>query len=129
LPADRLSIEQSQYSGQWKGNDLTVEYSYSKGQGQMELSGNIRFANSLILGYTRLEDFRFGAIFLDENGRVLEQIGLATNRDSFDPIPFNRRVNLPSKAVFMAFTYQGKAVEGADEGGSGVTSFWFYPVQ
>jgi hypothetical protein len=129
LPADRLSIEQSQYSGQWKGNDLTVEYNYSKDRGQMDISGNVRFASSLVLGYTRLEDFRLGAIFLDKNGRVLQEIGLATNRDSFDPISFNRRINLPSNAVSIAFSYQGKAIEGADEGGSGLTSFWFYPIR
>ncbi|SPF36666.1 conserved exported hypothetical protein [Syntrophobacter sp. SbD1] len=122
--ADRLSIEQFRYSGQWKGNDLSVEYSYSKDQGQMDLSGNVRFSNSLIMGYTELKDFRLGAIFLDQNGKVLEQIGLATNRDSFDPIPFNRRINIPSNAVFMAFSYQRKACDQ----GRGKTSFWFYPI-
>ena len=54
---------------------------------------------------------------------------LATNRDSFDPIPFTRRINLPAKAVSIAFSYQGKAIEGADEGGGGITSFWFYPIR
>ncbi|MGA3115821.1 MAG: hypothetical protein ABSF90_15475 [Syntrophobacteraceae bacterium] len=121
---DRLSIEQPRYSGQWKGNDLSVEYRYSKDQGQMDLSGNIRFAYSMTMGYTNLQDFRLGAIFLDKNGKVLKEIGLATNRDAFDPIPFNRRINLPSDAVFMAFSYQGKA---CDEG-RGKTSFWFYPI-
>ncbi len=58
----------------------------------MDLSGNIRFANFLTLGYSRLQDFRLGAIFLDENGKVLEEIGLATNRGSFHPIPFHRRI-------------------------------------
>jgi hypothetical protein len=122
--ADRLSIEQSRYSGQWKGDDLTVEYSYSKDQGQMDISGNIRFASFLILGYTRLEDFRLGAIFLDENGRVLKEIGLVANHDAFDLIPFNHRINLPPNAVFMAFSYQGKAT-GVRRGR---TSFWFYPI-
>jgi hypothetical protein len=122
--ADRLSIEQPLYSGQWKGNDLTVEYRYSKDQGQMDLSGNIRFSYSMTMGYTNLQDFRLGAIFLDKNGKVLQEIGLATNRNAFDPIPFNRRINLPSNAVFMAFSYQGKACDQ----GRGKTSFWFYPI-
>jgi hypothetical protein len=122
--ADRLSIEQPQYSGRWKGNDLTVEYSYSIDQGQMDLSGNVRFSYSLIMGYTELRNFRLGAIFLDENGKVLEETGLAANRGSFDPIPFNRRINLPSNAVSMAFSYQGTATDvGRDK-----TSFWFSPI-
>ena len=122
--ADRVSIEQPRYSGQWKGNDLTVEYRYSKDQGQMDLSGNVRFSYSLIMGYTNLRNFRLGAIFLDENGKVLEETGLATNRGSLDPFPFNRRINLPSNAVFMAFSYQGTATDvGRDK-----SSFWFSPI-
>ncbi|MGO9311366.1 MAG: hypothetical protein ACLQBD_17950 [Syntrophobacteraceae bacterium] len=122
--ADRLSIKQPRYSGRWKGNDLSVEYSYSKDQGQMDLSGNVRFSYSLVMGYTDLRSFQLGAIFLDENGKVLEEIGLATNRGSFDPIPFSRRINLPPNAVFMAFRYQGTATDvGRDK-----TSFWFSPI-
>ncbi len=122
--ADRLSIKQPRYSGRWKGNDLSVEYSYSKDQGQMDLSGNVWFSYSLVMGYTDLRSFQLGAIFLDENGKVLEEIGLATNRGSFDPIPFSRRINLPPNAVFMAFRYQGTATDvGRDK-----TSFWFSPI-
>ncbi len=122
--SDRLSIEQPQYSGRWKGNDLTVEYSYSIDQGQMDLSGNVGFSYSISMGYTELRNFRLGAIFLDENGKVLEETGLATGRGSFDPIPFSRRLNLPPNAVSMAFSYQGTASDvGRDK-----TSFWFSPV-
>ena len=121
---DRLSIEHPRFSGQWKGNDLSVEYSYSKDQGQMELSGKARFSYSLSMGYSNLQDFHLGAIFLDENGKVLEQIGLATNLDTLDPVPFNRRINLPPNAVFMAFSYQGIA----SDAGRGKTTFWFDPI-
>jgi hypothetical protein len=122
--ADRLSIEQPQNSGRWKGNDLTVEYRYSKDQAQMDLSGNVRFSYSISMGYTELRNFRLGAIFLDENGKVLEETGLAASRGSFDPIPFSRRINLPPNAVSMAFSYQGTASDvGRDK-----TSFWFSPV-
>jgi hypothetical protein len=126
-PEYRLSIEQPRYSGQWKGYDLTVEYSYTKEQGQIDLSGNIRFATYLALGYSRLHDFRLGAIFLDENGSIVEEIGLATNRGSLDPIPFKRKINLPSNAISMAFTYQGNATSSGGNG-AGDTSFSFYPI-
>jgi hypothetical protein len=90
----------------------------------MDLSGNVLFSYSLTMGYTNLLDFRLGAIFLDENGRVLEEIELATNRGSFDPISFSRRINLPPNAVFMAFIYQGEAAEAHRN----KTSFWFNPI-
>ncbi len=122
-PADRLSIAQPRYSGLWKGPDLSVEYRYSRDQGQIDLSGKVRFAYFWI-GYTDLEYFQLRAVFLDENGRVLESDGLATNRDSFESIPFHATLKLPSSAVFMAWSYQGMAVGG----GNGPTSFWFYPI-
>jgi len=123
-PAARLAIDQPRYSGQWKGPDLTVEYRYSRDQGQIDLSGKVVFAYTMVMGYTLLNNFRLGAVFLDKNGRVLKETGLATNRDSFESIPFNRRISLPSESVFMAFDYQGYA----GGGGSGPTSFWFYPI-
>ncbi len=129
-PADRLSIAEPQSSAEWKGQDLTVKYAYSADQGQVELSGNIRFADFLLLGFTLLHDFRLSVIFLDQNGKVLEQKGLVTNRGGFDPIPFKTRLTLPPGAVFMAFSYQGQAVDSASGGGGGggFTSFWYYPI-
>jgi hypothetical protein len=76
------------------------------------------------MGYWILRDFRLGAILPDQNGRVLQEIGPATNRDSLNPIPFSQRINLPPNAVFMAFSYQGKA----SDSGRGKTSFRFYPI-
>jgi hypothetical protein len=122
-PPDRLSIAQPSYSGLWKGPDLSVEYRYSRDQGKIDLSGKVRFAYFWI-GYTLLENFQLRAVFLDENGRVLQQKGLVTNRDSFESIPFHAALKLPSNAVFMAWSYQGVA----GGGGNGRTSFWFYPI-
>ena len=126
-PVDRISIDQPRSSGQWKAHELTVNYSYSKDQGQIDLSGNIVFANFLVLGYARLQDFRLGVIFLDANGKVIEETGLATNRGAFDPIPFKRRVSLPPNAASMAFSYQGDGIESGMA--SGRTSFSFSPVR
>ncbi|MFZ0928338.1 MAG: hypothetical protein WAN11_07045 [Syntrophobacteraceae bacterium] len=129
VPAsDRLSIAEPRYSGHWKGDDLTVEFSYSKDQGQMDLSGKVLFAFSMIMGYSRMEDFRLAAIFLDENGKVIQETGLATNTGSFDPIPFHNRIKLPPNAAFMAFSYQGKAFESGSYHGGGITTFWHSPA-
>lgn len=123
--ADRLSISQPRYSGQWKGPDLKVDYRYSRDQGQIDLSGNVIFAHSMAMGYTLLHDFRLGAIFLDENGKALQSNGLVTERGSFDSIPFHAKLKLLSSSVSMAFSYQGEA----GGGDSGPTSFWFYPIR
>ncbi len=96
----------------------------------MNLNGRINFADYMTLGYSLLQDFRLSAIFLDENGRVIETKGITTQRGYFDPIPFHTVLRLPSRAVFMAFSYQGKAIEsGGEDGGGGATSFWFSPAR
>jgi len=91
------------------------------------MSGKIVFANFLVLGYALLQDFRLGVIFLDENGRVLEETGLVTNRGSFDPFPFKRRIKLPPNAVSMAFSYEGNAIESGKD--TSRTSLSFSPVR
>ena len=123
--ADRISMEQPQDSGQWKGNDLTVEYHYSKDSGQMDLSGEVRFSYSLVMGYTDLLSFRLAVIFLDQNGRALQEVALATNRGTLDPISFGRSIHPPPNAIFMVFKYQGEVAEA----GRNVTSFWYLPVR
>jgi len=126
-PENRLSIAQPKESGQWKAYDLTIEYTYSRNQGHLDLSGNVRFASYLTLGYARLDNFRLGAVFLDENGKVLQEIGLTTNRGSLEPISFNRKIDLPQNAVYMAFSYDGKAISAGGMGAGPIT-FTFYPI-
>jgi hypothetical protein len=128
FPADRISIEQSQYSGQWKGNDLSVAYSYSKNQGKLDISGTVKFSYSLVMGYSILQDFSLGAVLLDENGKVLTRIGITTNRGPLDPITFRKSVSLPSGAAYIAFSYQGIVIENGHSGGKGTTSIWYSPV-
>jgi hypothetical protein len=55
-----------------------------------------------MVGYSRQQDFRLSAIFLDENGRILKQIGLAINRGSFDPISFRTRRYISLKMELLA---------------------------
>ncbi len=127
-PEHRIQIEQPRNSGQWKAHDITVDYSYSKDQGQIDLSGKVAFASFFLMGYSRLQDFRLALIFLDENGRVIEEVGLVTNRGSLDPFPFNRRIKLPPGAASVAFSYDGNAIESGMAGG-GHTSFSFTPAR
>lgn len=128
--ADQVSIPPGQNAGKWQGRDLTVDYEYSRGEGAMDLSGTVIFADSMTLGYSLLRDFHLSAIFLDENGRVLQTQSLATGLGTLDPIPFRKKLTLTSSAVAMSFSYSGTAIEsGGDDGGGGPTSFWYSPVQ
>jgi hypothetical protein len=129
--APRLPITQPGESGRWEGPDLTVEYGYTRHNRQMDLSGSVRLADSLRLGFTLLRDFHLDVVFFDERGGVIESNALVTitNRGSLDAIAFQARLGLPPNAVSMAFGYRGEAAGGGGSGaGSGITSFWFNPV-
>ena len=78
------------------------------------------------IGYLVLNDFRLRVIFLDASGRVLGSGMLATDRGDFREIRFNRRLSIPASTSSIAFGYEGKAIEGAEDGGT--TTFWHNTV-
>ncbi|MEM5787024.1 MAG: hypothetical protein AAGU11_06870 [Syntrophobacteraceae bacterium] len=130
-PEERIPLQAGGETGTWKSRELSVEYTYVRGTGQTDIAGAVYFADSMKLNFTILHDFRLSAIFLDDEGRVLDTQGIATDRNGFDPVPFRNRLAIPAGARSFAFSYQGTAIEGGGDGGSGggITRFWHYPVR
>ena len=124
---ERVPIQSGQSTGAWKGRDLSVDFHYSRGQNSMDLSGRVEFAFFMTNGYTVLHDFRLTAVFLDENGRVLNTEAITTQRGDLDPFPFHKTVVVPPGAAFISFGYQGEAIDGG-HGNGGAKYFWYYPV-
>jgi hypothetical protein len=128
-PEKRVAIPEGSDAGKWQGNDLWVEYKYSRSQGTMDLSGTVHFADSMIYNADQVHDFQLSVILVDEKGNVLDSHGLATGRGDLDPIPFRIKLTFPASAVSMAFSYRGTALSSGDsEGGGGTSHFWEYPV-
>jgi len=123
-PENRADISMDKGKGVWQGRYLSVDYSYSRGSGNIDLAGAVQFEDSLALGFTVLHDFRISARFLDANGRVLETRPITTDRGSFSPIPFRKTMSIPSSAVAMSFTYEGTAIESGGDDGGGISRFW-----
>jgi hypothetical protein len=125
-PENSVSLPQGQNAGVWKGNYLVVDYKYTRGQSDMDLTGTVNFGDNITMNFVLLRDFRLSAVFLDENGRVLEKKALTTERGNFDPIPFHAKITVPANTASMSFSYQGTAIEGGDDsgGGGGITNFW-----
>lgn len=123
-PENRVDIPQNTGKAVWHGMYLDVDFSYSKASGSVDLAGTVNFADSMTLNFTVLQDFHISALFLDENGRVLDTQAVTTDRDGFNPVPFRKKLILPANAVALAFTYQGTAIEGGDDQGGGITHFW-----
>lgn len=126
---NRVTISDGKQSGSWRGNDLTVDYACTRTGADLDITGTVRFAEHMSMGFSLLRDFRLSAILTDENGRVLETKGVTTDRGKIGPIPFRVRFAVPVAATSMAFSYSGVAVEaGGEDGGGGFTHFWQYPV-
>ncbi len=129
VPAqERVAISEGRNTVTWKGPDITVDFTYARGQGRLDLTGRIVYADSLAYNYQLLRDFRLSALILDDSGRVIQTQPLATNRGNFDPVSFQAALPLPSSAASISFSYQGTALE-VDEGGGNPTSFWYYPAR
>ena len=124
-PEDQIPVAQGQKEGVWVGRDLSIEYKFSRG-GSLDISGTVQFADHMRIGYLVLNDFRLRVIFLDASGRVLGSGMLATDRGDFREIRFNRRLSIPASTSSIAFGYEGKAIEGAEDGGT--TTFWHNTV-
>lgn len=127
LAQERVPISEGKNTVTWKGPDLSVNFTYARGQGRLDLTGRIIYADSLAYNYQLLRDFRLSALVLDYSGRVIQTQAVATNRGNFDPIPFQAALPLPSSAASISFSYEGTAVE-VDEGGGNPTRFWYYPA-
>jgi len=128
-PANQIALNaQGQQSGQFNAPDLTVNYTYVRTGGNMELTGNVQFGMTIQANYAAVQTFKLGLALADAQGNVLGQPGLTTAFDTNvgDTINFSISVAVPPQASFMAFTYTGQAY-AAGPGNSDVTNFWFSP--
>ncbi len=122
-PEDRISISQGEGSGTWKGQDLAIDYSCVRAGSSLDLSGTVRFKDSIALGFPVLNRFRLRAILLDDSGGVLETSVLTTERGStLDPIPFHKRLSIPAPSSSLSFGYDGIAIDPGPDGGP--VNFW-----
>jgi len=128
-PADEIALsDQGQHSGQFTAPDLSINYTYDRNGGNIQLNGTIQFRTNIQANFTAVQTFQLGLALADARGNVLEQQGLTTAYDSDvgDAINFSKTVTVPPGVASMAFTYTGQAYE-AGSGGPDPTNFWFYP--
>jgi len=128
-PAYQIVLNpQGQQSAQFNAPDLTVNYTYVRSGGNMQLTGNVQFGMTIQANYAIVQTFQLGLALADAQGNVLGQQGLATSYDHnvSDTINFSTSVAVPAQTASMAFTYTGQAYEEGS-GGPDPTNFYFYP--
>jgi hypothetical protein len=128
-PANKIVLNtQGQLSGQFNAPDLTVNYTYIRTGGEMQLTGNVQFGMTIQANYSVVQTFQLGLALADGQGNVLAEEGITTGFDNNvgDTINFSKSVVVPAQTASMAFTYTGQAL-AAGRGGADPTNFYFYP--
>ena len=126
---DRLALKTGgEQSGQYKADEITVDYRYVRTRDDLKMSGTIRFNYSMQGNFSTVNTFSLALVLADAQGTILAQQGLATAYDHKvgDPITFNTTMIIPSQTAIMAFNYTG-ASSGAGTSGS-PSAFWHNPA-
>lgn len=125
--ATPVTIErQGPQTGQFKANELTVNFRQVISGNSMQLSGTVRFGIPIVANYSTVRTFELGVILADAQGNVLQRQMLTTayNTDVNDLVKFTQTVPITAQATAMVFSYSGQAYGP----GSTPTNFWLEPV-
>jgi hypothetical protein len=122
-----LLSESGQQTGQYRTDDLTIAYRYTRTGNQLQISGTLRFNDPIQIMFSTVNAFSLALILADAQGIVLAQQPLTTanGENPREPVSFSKTVVIPSQTVSFAFSYTGVALgAGSDKSRS---NFWDVP--
>jgi hypothetical protein len=138
---NRIAIKDGgPYKGSWQTRDLTVNYEYREAAKNLEVSGTIKLADYIPMGFSTLDYLRIYIHFLTSDGIVLETknlqyFGYFRYIDYIEKMSFKSRFDLPENTAAFAFSYDGRASQGGggpigynSDNGSGQISWDFWKV-
>lgn len=129
-PGESIELLEGEHSAYWPTRDLRINYTYSKNSNQLNLSGNVKFADWLGFSFNNILVFNLQVFLLNDQGTVLQAAGLATSpsyAQAQSLLNFTKTMSLPPGTTAMAFGYTGEA-RGTGDDDSGTTSFFYIPV-
>lgn len=122
-------------SGTYVSRHIMVKYKYAREGTSMNISGDLRYSDSIIYNFTNIDYFHLDAIFLDSQGNVLGTKGLTSSSSDRlgtlggdGALTFYVDLTLPANTAAMAFSYKGQVHASESLSGSGGTYIWEYPV-
>jgi len=128
---NRIPIEETagKTSGVWETGDLSLKYDYLIRGDRIQLNGETTLMDKLT-HFTTLDHLSIMVQFLDREGMVLgHEILYISSSRAWIPmakLSFSRSFMLPSKTIFMSFSYSGKVSDG--NGDDGIDwDFWSTP--
>jgi len=138
VPEDRwvLIPDSGEQPGVYNNEDLTIGFKMVRGPGQLQIAGDIHFADRIAENFPIVRYFHLGALLLDDQGKILGMINLvstASYRTQYATVPdyplvFNARLALPGNVRAIAFNYTGNAIDPSGPDAGGTMDFWEYPV-
>ncbi len=130
-PGESIILLDGEHSAYWPTRDLRVNYTYLKKSNQLNISGDVKFADWLGLSFDNIVFFNLQIFLLNDQGTVLQTAGLATSSNfanSRASLSFTKTMTLPAGTAAMAFGYTGEA-RGTGDDEAGTTSFFYIPVE
>ena len=107
-------LENGPRKGTWHTFDLTINYQYEINTDILRLSGVTELSRHYQSGYKALRHFFLTLFFLDDAGKVQEShLILNASASSLDDrVAFDKSLEIPINASFMAFHYMLGVQEG-----------------
>ena len=130
---NRVSLlDSGQRKGSWQTRDLSIVYEILPEEKSIQISGVVEFANYITTGFNALEYLTIYIHVLEADGFVehVKEIKTFGYRRSFDllgQLAFDTRMDLSEDAVAIAFSYNGKVIEGGDRGVETAWDLWKVP--
>lgn len=126
---ERIMLKEGgQQTGQYKSDDMTIDYQYVRTGDSLKISGVIQFSFTMQRMFLTLRTFNLSLLLADSQGKVLgEQIlTIASAERLTSPQTFSKTLVIPPQTALVAFNYSGQ-VSGSGTDGS-PTSFWHTPI-
>ncbi len=105
--------------GVFDTNDIVFEYSYTKKDNLMKISGNLEFAGA-ITNDSYLNYFSLSIYLADKDGKIISSrsfYNLGRGKE-IDTWKVRRTIGIPKGAEYFAFGYSGQTMEVGGESGS-----------
>jgi len=115
----------SPQTGNLQTPHMTINYKYTLSNNQLDLAGDFKFADFLVMQASAgLKTFSMQVFLLDAKGKVMKRANVKFGTSSAAGKAFSAKLSLPAGIKAIAFYYSGQTAAGT-EGAS--TSFWYDP--
>jgi len=130
---NRISLlDTAPQKGSWQTRDLSIEYEVLPEEKSVQISGVVELANYMTTSFNTLERLTIYIHVLKADGLVedikrIKTFSYRRNIDLIGRMAFDSRIDLSEDSVAIAFSYNGKVIQGGGGFGLDFWHFWKVP--